>query len=485
VLCTEPQDVLIAQPANVKLVITIMAPNKKKKKPLCNPARGFATVSTPSKKVDESPPEPEDKPVPYLIDGRPETLRTDVRRPPGLQHMSPEELEQHLEEAELQAILDVHGQRMRKDVGRQIARLETERRSLRQSAIFLETAGWLPLVMEEVLELARSSIPDMKIGTTVREYPGDTDLCVKIWAVQETLESLNFRNIEGALRHLVKLSSVPLKLDSSSLIWGLDEALNWLAQHSDPAELPPYEQQNRRYTPPTSRPRSPASACESGETICISLLSSQSFSCLLLTDDADSKASTSEASGHGKKETTDPNPVKEIYDDTDEDDPDQLIDKFLSAKYELLKNSLGGKEDQLNQQSSNLYTMRLRRRIERIERDVLFDRHEAMARWDQTRDELEIEHAKSKALERRHNRTTELSMSQDDFTTGFELASGDPTTNKDDGGEGLFGSIFTPNENRNLDSEEEPTVTISVRDFGRLGAGATPRKILEEICKAR
>ena len=81
-----------------------MAPNKKKKKALSNPARGFATVSTPSKKVDESPPDPKDNPKVPLIDGKPVDAKTEGANHAGLdhkatnpQHMTPEELEQHLE----------------------------------------------------------------------------------------------------------------------------------------------------------------------------------------------------------------------------------------------------------------------------------------------------------------------------------------------------------------------------------------------------
>ena len=170
-----------------------MAPTKKKKKAFSNPARGFATVSTPSKRVDESPPDVngnretpscDDK----LVNPEPEAqqLGSSEHGASNLQHMTPEELEQHLEEAGLQSLLDLHGQRSKKDASRQVARLETERRSLRQGGMVLETDGWLNQVLGEILELARSSFSALNITQTVEQPLNETDLCIKLWSVQQT-----------------------------------------------------------------------------------------------------------------------------------------------------------------------------------------------------------------------------------------------------------------------------------------------------------
>jgi ATP-dependent RNA helicase DHX29 len=247
-----------------------MAPNKKKKKAVSNPARGFATVSTPSKKTDEEPEQKDTSETPSS-DGKPASggleaaTHTEPRvEGPNLQNMTPEELEQHLEDAELQSLLDLHGQRSKKDVTRQVARLETERRSLRRSSMMLEAESWLPSVIEEILDLARSSPKPSKKKSG--EF-NDTNLCVKLWNVQQTLDILGFRHIEGALRHLMKISTLIPNTDATSLIWGLDEAMNWLALYADQCDLPPYQQQHSRLSPPASRPRSPTSANASGESI--------------------------------------------------------------------------------------------------------------------------------------------------------------------------------------------------------------------------
>lgn len=470
-----------------------MAPNKKKKKVASNPARGFATVSMPSKKVDESPPEPKDDPKVFSLDGRPTQVDKDGqghgsvhRGASDLQHMAPEELERHLEEAELQSILDVHGQRSKKDISRQVARLDIERRSLRQSGMMLETEGWLQESLEEILDLARSLLPDLRNIKMAEKGVNDTDLCVKLWIVQGVLESLHFHNVEGALTHLIKTSPVITKPASSSLVWGLDEALTWLALHSDPEDLPAYQERNSRHTPPESRPRSPVSACASGENVIIPDFSSTlSYSCLPSVDDADVVASSSKPVGHAENEASGTCDLTAISDDSDDDDPDQLVDKYISAKIELLKSSLSSEANQEEQQTTDKQANKLRRRIMKIDRDVLFDRDEAMARWDPLKNDLEIEFARSNALAMRQRKRNNTSPPRGSFDTNGEVEGSESTANDDVSRGGFFGSIFASSENDNTDSNTETAVEITLRDFAPIGAGAAPRKVLEEICKSR
>lgn len=465
-----------------------MAPNKKKKKPVSHPARGFATVSTPSKKADESPQEPKDNPEAPSTDGKPMNATTRLHDHGGpedvaseVRHMTPEELERHLEEAELQSLLDVHGQSSKNDVGRQKARLEAERRNLRRGGMMLETESWLSPVMEEVLELGRSSedlVPTKKSG----EHLDDTDLCVKLWTVQQTLDSLHFRNIDGALKHLIRMSSVLPKPYSSSLIWGLDEALNWLARWSEPEDLPAYDHQNLRSIP-TSRPSSPPSAYASGETIDASDSPTNTFySCSTSTDDANPSASSSTPENHAENEAS--VTTNTVSDDSDDNDPDQLVDKFLSAKYELLKDSLDSKANQQEQRLSEQQCLRLKRRIERIERDILFEQEDAMGRWEALRNDLEIEHARSKALNMRQKRATKTRVSTDIAAPAVDAEYIQQNEN-DEVGEDLFGSIFASNDNTDLDTSEVAAQTVTLRDFSPAGVGASPSRVLEDVCKAR
>ncbi len=472
-----------------------MAPNKKKKKKQAasNPARGFATVSTPSKKVDEDLPEPKDNLELPSVDGKPVNAERQDESHAGVEHgaphlqdMSPEELEQHLEQAELQSILDIHGQRSKKDVSRQIARLEIERRSLRQSAMMLETEGWLHQVLDEILELARSISPHVNTIKAVEDRLDDTDLCIKLWTVQETLESLHFPNVEGALKHLIKISSGTLLTGSSSLIWGLDEALTWLVLHSGPNDLPAYQQRGPRHTPPASRPRSPTSAYASGETTDTSSFPiTRPYSYSPTVNDADAHGSSHTPVSDTRNEISDPSPTTPISDDSDDNDPDQLTDKYLAAQHELLKASLSSKENKQEQQSSDQHPNRLKRRIQKIEHDVLFDRDEAMARWDEIEKDLEVEYARSTALAMRQYQPNGPPIATDNYVVDGELEATESIADNDTIRDDLFGSLFSSNTDNDLDSYAAAAVKTTLRDFGPLGAGTNPRKVLEDVCKDR
>lgn len=474
-----------------------MAPNKKKKKPTSNPARGFATVSTPSKKaIDDDVLEVQDRPEESSVNGRLVDVQTrqnnqvaSERQASNLQHcqdMGPDELEHHLEDAELQSLLNVHAQRCKKDMTRQIARLETERRSLRGGGIMLETESWLREVQDEILELARSFSPDHEASKTDEYQPDDPSLCVRLWTIQQTLLSLRFGDVDNVLRHLAKTMYVNSKIESNTLTLGLDEAINWLALRSDLGDLPAYQQPaNPQYTPPASRDRSPGFDYASGETTDASSFAvTRSCSYLPSIDETDSGSSSAMPKSHTRNEASDLNFTEPISDgsDDDDDDPDKLVDKFLSAKYELLKASMSSEESQQGFQAT---AQRLTRRIEMIERDVLFDRDEAMARWDDVGKDLEIGYARSSALARRRKAPGETPTFADDCDAPVEPRKYDSSLNDDGIGEGLFGSMFASDETTNGVNEAAATVTINVRDFGPVGAGGNSRKVLEDICKVR
>ena len=349
----------------------------------------------------------------------------------------------------------------------------------------LETESWLREVQDEILELARSILPDHKASKTV-ERPNDQVLCVRLWTVQQTLSSLRFGEVDNVLKHLVKTVYVNSKIDSNSVMWGLDEAIDWLALRSDFGDLPAYQQPaNAQERPPASRDRSPGFGYASGETTDTSNFAmTRSCSCLCSVDESEFGTPSAMSKSHAKNEASDMNPTESISDgsDDDEDDPDKLVDNFLSAKYDLLKGSLSSRE---TQQESQATAHRLTRRIEKIERDVLFDRDEAMARWDDVGKDLEIEYARSSALARRRNPQDETPTFTNGCGAPIESNEHDSNINDDGIGEDLFGSMFASDEKTSGDSEAAPAVTMNVRDFGPVGAGGNSRKVLEDTCKAR
>src|SRR4051812_44339174 len=98
-----------------------MAP-KKKKKPASNPARGFATVSLPSKtRADDDVPQA-DTVLPEVgndesIGGEPRGT-VDMIQPlqahSSFQDMTADEMQEHLEDAEIQDIVDKSAERSRR-----------------------------------------------------------------------------------------------------------------------------------------------------------------------------------------------------------------------------------------------------------------------------------------------------------------------------------------------------------------------------------
>src|SRR5271155_3096538 len=149
-----------------------MAPSKKKKKAAANPARGFATVSLPSKgsaaRQENDILETQGVQNEGSRQGGSENASnlqgdgieqgSNSTQNGEIQNMSPEELDQHLQDSELQSILDEHGSRCKADAARQVARLEAERRTLRSQATKAITNSWLPdVAVDDILRASRVS----------------------------------------------------------------------------------------------------------------------------------------------------------------------------------------------------------------------------------------------------------------------------------------------------------------------------------------
>lgn len=233
--------------------------NKKKKKPTSNPARGFATVSVPSKPKSESTgtsspataesrPTPQNEPQPARTEDRPAGVDApDVA--PSLQNYSPEELEKHLEEAELQILVDKYAARCKSDAARQASKLDTERRVFRQQSATLNLLEWLPPEIQgRILELAGTEEHEYltsngKTGNA-KQTGSEEELYLKLWTLKETLFKLGFPEdrIEQALRHVLLYFVGNPTSASREVVWNLDESLEWLAMHSDKTELPAYTQ---------------------------------------------------------------------------------------------------------------------------------------------------------------------------------------------------------------------------------------------------
>lgn len=228
---------------------------KKKKKPVANPARGFATVSLPSKPKTS-------KDEQDITKECASETGTSISSPPGdslarggrpdeapeadgkeIQDMSPEELERHLEEAELQSFCDEHAVRIKSDASRQAIKLKNERRQLRQQAERATMTGLTDLLVDEILT-AESSKPPVTVSSSVSSANvnhNDKDVLLKLWTLQELLRHLDMPAIDDALAHVLRESlgfTIPVPSES---VFGLREALSWYAENKTAAELPDYE----------------------------------------------------------------------------------------------------------------------------------------------------------------------------------------------------------------------------------------------------
>jgi ATP-dependent RNA helicase DHX29 len=232
-----------------------MAP-KKKKKPAANPARGFATTSLPSKsktvaRLDDAPVAPDEQsreagshtPVPASQD----PADAEGEQSTGglqIQDMSPEELEAHLENSELEAILDKYGATAMTGARRQVTRLETERRQLRLQTQKLSTYNWLPEEMIRELfesanedELATSAAGHVNLHGTDEE-----NLVVDLWTLERVLRSLHFPKVSEAIAYIAELALSNQVTPIVDSVPGLAEALQWYAGNTQSDGLTNYEQ---------------------------------------------------------------------------------------------------------------------------------------------------------------------------------------------------------------------------------------------------
>ena len=236
-----------------------MAGGKKKKKPASNPARGFATTSIASKpKAEAGDAETElipSKELPALLahHGGDSILALAVEgtTEPTKNEPTPEEFERQLEDSELQVLVEKHAQKSKRDGLRQKTRLETDRRVLRGQAEKLNTRKWLPPeLMEEILDLIKAEgrfSTQATESTTILKQSSEEELTIRLWTLQQSLLGAGF--LEGkvsfALRHVLEISDRILA-GNKDAIWGMEEALDWLARECSREELPDYENWQRK-----------------------------------------------------------------------------------------------------------------------------------------------------------------------------------------------------------------------------------------------
>lgn len=157
--------------------------------------------------------------------------------------MTPEQLEIHLEEAELVGFLEKHSVRCLTEATRQTTRLQTEQRQLRSQSYRLSTYGWLTdETIDQVFVMHDKSPQQSAQGVSAGQRTTiDEKTTADLWTLRRVLEALKFPLIEEALSHIAELAVRGNLAINTDLLPGLVEAFQWYARRTDADGLPDYD----------------------------------------------------------------------------------------------------------------------------------------------------------------------------------------------------------------------------------------------------
>lgn len=519
-----------------------MAPKKGKKKIASNPARGFATTSIASKPKPEkkdvdstndssekqsalsTPPVAENSQQQNRPDLAQDALPSSEKTPAAkeLHELSPDELEARLELSELQAFVGQQGPKVRKESARQVSRLKTDRRLLRGQADMLSIREWLPEeLMQQIIDLAldeglSTSAPS---SAPASKRLSQDDLLSRVWQLSLTLSDLDVADdqVSKVLQHILVN---PPSEESSTLIWGLSEALDWLALHSEPGQLLDYDAVKPKHQIHNT-------TIESGKLMSVFLL----ISPCLISSDTDpsgpptpSKRPDTEAprkaaptpSNSAPQTTESPAPIDDVQvSDVESDlDPDEMLSTYLRTKARLfdrnpsLVNGPASGNKKSKAQRGNLGPTnqkptpgeaKLQQRLKSIESDVLFDKDLADMRWTEQKHQLLQSQTERKRfnLPKEAKEKKESDDSSDDKTE--ENATDDVMAEAEaaaqqllqeiDDGDGMLGGMFGeaaegPSTTAASGQADGADPNLIIRNFGKM-TGIHPRRTFEEACRSR
>ena len=487
-----------------------MAPNKRRKKPASNPARGFATTSTASKsKIEEVSAEAAQ--IANQAQKQPSESKGQTRQgyapsdqvpaEKQISELSPEELEKHLEQSELQSLIDRFGDTVQRRVDRHVSKLHTERRLLRLQADPLLTQSWLDSETIELIDrltdedhrFREAPVHKKPEFSSLVEVPED-DLVVALWTLHKLLPSLGFSDSQGwsvlqqVLQHNELVSDSAPK-SSKDVIWSLDFCLDWLAREGG-CNYRAIENVRKE----KKLPKGPSASSR---------------------EDASPKTSASNGSRtHAPaKSMLDPTVASsdrsQISDTTESEadsgsdlEPEEMIHKYVALQTRLFwidpgnPNKPHKKGDQMVPVSpisrkSLAKKASIERKLSKIRSDILFDQVEAEQEWTSIRAQL----LKETAERRRWHVKEEVSGERISERPVLEKdpVSDSPRSENIDLDDDMLGELFSSLNNAEVvPSKATPHLTstnttgdsIKTIDFGSW-SGGSPRRVLEDTCKAK
>ncbi|KJX94025.1 ATP dependent RNA helicase like protein [Zymoseptoria brevis] len=473
-----------------------MAGGTKKKKKPTNPARGFADVVASKPKAESEAPStttsgvatPSEKTsvkTQVIESASPAVVSTERE----LHELSPEELEAQLEASELQQFVEKHGAKVKKEVSRQVVRLQTAKRLLRGQSDYLSVRDWLPdELMQQILDL---TLADLKNDVNSQKKPasptGD-DLVAKVWQLRQCLLDLAFplERVNDVVGWVI--SSPPPQSTVGSL-WGLEECLEWLVLHCDVGELDDYDFERQRVN--MNDGDEPEEAVEQ-ET--------KDWKAAKTMDTSLPETIDGQDNGVNEEDSV------EVSDVESDMEPDELLSVYLRTKarlYELNQDvdaSTVGKKKFSKQSKAPAKRSpgerKLEQRLQKIESDVLFDQREADANWAAHKISLVRDTAERRRLQLHDNHdptparssktsTPPSGVSDEAERMGQELLAATNAAEDDDLLGGMFDALPGVSDSAaGGRSGEGAGEGVTIRDFGRL-VGMNPKRVLEEACKAR
>ena len=493
-----------------------MPQNRKKKKSATNPARGFTTTSTASKTKGQSPNELEHRDhheesgegLKLALDTGNDSKKSPSAAKPEkpLEHLSPEELELELENSSLQIMVDRYREKTNRDASRQVSRLQTERRLIRAQAVSLSTHHWLPIeIIKLVIDLyeaqndsSKGYIHESDIKLNAQNVAED-DLVAKMWTLKRLLPQLGFseEQTRSALTQLLKSrrdrTTQALSITKDS-IWGLDECLDWLTLTSKPENLPSYSPQSAT---PASR-----------------LLADGTLDMEVTSDYTHSGSTPSTLLGNATpgcqsplEESTSVSPES----DSDSDlEPHQQISRYLSLQSQIydvdpalvdptpkgpkraaaiIRNINGSEKARMDRKVA-----RLTAKLDKIKSDILFDREQAEMKWAQHWTQLAKERSERGRLGIRISSETGYHGTGQQNSEALASLSKTPESISNElDTDDMLGEFLSnlPNSatdsitgTNSMKSANADGLTVVIRSFGKWN-GISPRRVLEEACRAR
>lgn len=472
-----------------------MAGNKKKKKVIANPARGFATTSIASKtKIQEEDVPPAEESVgatspkgdgsPAASDSRNEESGRETER--QLSELSPEELEKHLDESQLQIIIDKHRDNIERTVSRNVSKLQTERRLLRPQVDALRTRKWLsPELIQNICDqtdiacVVSGSSKDGISKKNIVVEPSDDELLVRVWSLHNTLARLHFpRDLSWkALEEVIQgqaFVSEKAPSAASENVLGLEQCLDWFACHAHydyRREISSYVEAEERIPPLTNSAVSEPPA----KSICDTITNGASQTDV---DDKYDQASSDEES-----------------DSLSSCEPEEMIERYVALQTRRfhLEQPVRSK---ISRQDSSLPTsvadkiVKIDAKLKEMKNDILFEEYEAQKEWNIARIKLTQE-----AADRRRLGVSGFSRNVNSSENSISNRNTQEITRsgEDDESHGMLDGLFLttdptekPIAEGKVDQASGDPVSdsIEIKNFG-IWKGSNPRRVFEDACHAR